>query len=93
VDTSLRDDVHVKAVTQVDRVDVVAFQVRVHDGEEDLQEKVDGIDQDREEEQPGRVLATVYVAGECRSLSYHASPVILAVLVCGNAKSGCYGVS
>jgi hypothetical protein len=53
VDTGLRDDVHVEAVAQVDRVDVVAFQVRVHDGEEDLQEEVDGIDQDREEEQPG----------------------------------------
>jgi len=52
VDTGLRDDVHVEAVAQVDRVDVVAFQVRVHDGEEHLQEEVDGIDQDREEEQP-----------------------------------------
>jgi len=30
------DDVHVEAVAQVDRVDVVAFEVRVHDGKEDL---------------------------------------------------------
>lgn len=57
VDTSLGDDVHVEAVAQVDRVDVVAFQVRVHDGEEHLQEEVDGIDQDSKEEQPGQVLA------------------------------------
>jgi len=52
VDTSLGDDVHVQAVAEIDRVDVVAFQVRVHDREEDLQEEVDGIEQDREEEQP-----------------------------------------
>jgi hypothetical protein len=52
VDTGLGDDVHVEAVAQVDRVDVVAFQVRVHDGEEDLQEEVDGVDQDGKEEQP-----------------------------------------
>ena len=62
MDTGLRDDVHVEAVAQVDRVDVVAFQVRVHDGEEHLQEEVDGIEQNGEEEQPGRVLARVYVA-------------------------------
>jgi hypothetical protein len=52
VDTGLGDDVHVQAVAEIDRVDVVAFQVRVHDGEEHLQEEVDGIEQDREEEQP-----------------------------------------
>jgi hypothetical protein len=57
VDTGLGDDVHVQAVAEIDRVDVVAFQVRVHDGEEDLQEEVDGIEQDREEEQPASVLA------------------------------------
>ena len=68
MDTGLGDDVHVEAVAQVDRVDVVAFQVRVHDGEEHLQEEVDGIDQDGEEEQPGRVLAVLYVAWCCRSL-------------------------
>jgi hypothetical protein len=52
VDTGLGDDVHVEAVAQVDGVDVVAFQVRVHDGEEDLQEEVDGVNQDGKEEQP-----------------------------------------
>jgi hypothetical protein len=57
VDTGLGDDVHVQAVAEIDRVDVVAFQVRVHDREEHLQEEVDGIEQDREEEQPASVLA------------------------------------
>jgi hypothetical protein len=52
VDTGLGDDVHVEAVAQIDGVDVVAFQVRVHDGEEDLQEEVDGVNQDGKEEQP-----------------------------------------
>jgi len=46
------DDVHVEAVAEVDRVDVVAFEVRVHDGEEDLQEEVDGVEEDCEEEEP-----------------------------------------
>jgi len=52
VDTGLGDDVHVQAVAEIDRVDIVAFQVRVHDREEHLQEEVDCIEQDREEEQP-----------------------------------------
>lgn len=43
VDTGFRNDVHVEAVAEVDGVDVVAFQVAVHDREEDLQEEVDGI--------------------------------------------------
>ena len=47
-----RDNVHVEAVAEVDGVDVVAFQVAVHDGEEDLEEEVDGIEQDGEEEEP-----------------------------------------
>ena len=85
MDTSLGDDVHVKTVAQVDRVDVVAFQVRVHDGEEHLQEKVDGIDQDAEEEQPGQMLAAVRSLTKSQS-SYQASPVILAVLRCGYAE-------
>jgi hypothetical protein len=50
VEAGFRDDVHVEAVAQIDRVDVVAFEVRVHDGEEDLQEEVDGIEEDGEEE-------------------------------------------
>ena len=53
----LGDDVGVQAVAEIDGVDVVAFQVRVHDREEHLQEEVDGIEQDREEEQPASVLA------------------------------------
>jgi len=54
VDAGLGDNVHVEAVAQVDGVDVVAFQVAVHDGEEDLQEEVDGVEEDGEEEEPGR---------------------------------------
>jgi hypothetical protein len=46
VDAGFRDDVHVEAVAEVDGVDVVAFQVAVHDGEEDLQEEVDCVEQD-----------------------------------------------
>ena len=57
MDTGLGDNVHVEAVAQVDRVDVVAFQVRVHDREEDLQEEVDCVKQNREEEEPAIVLA------------------------------------
>lgn len=57
VDTSLGDNVHVQAVAEVDRVDVVAFQVRVHDREEDLQEEVDGIEEHGEEKQPGGMSA------------------------------------
>ena len=65
MDTGFGDDVHVQAVAEIDRVDVVAFQVRVHDREEDLKEEVDGIEQDREEEQPASVLAGAqwYVCG------------------------------
>lgn len=46
VDSSFGDDVGVEAVAEVDRVDVVAFQIAVHDGEEDLEEEIDGIDED-----------------------------------------------
>jgi len=94
VDTSLGDNVHVEAVAQVDRVDVVAFQVRVHDGEEHLQEEVDGIDQDSKEEQPEQMLAAVKAASLAVSQSsYQASPVILAVLRWGYARSRWYSVS
>lgn len=48
VDAGFRHDVHVEAVAEVDGVDVVAFEVRVHDGEEDLQEQVDGVEEDGE---------------------------------------------
>jgi hypothetical protein len=50
MEASFGDDVHVEAVAEVDGVDIVAFEVRVHDGEEDLQEEVDGIEEDGEEE-------------------------------------------
>lgn len=52
VEAGLGDDVHVEAVAEVDRVDVVAFEIGVHDGEEDLEEKIDGIEEDGEQEQP-----------------------------------------
>lgn len=84
VDTGLGNDVHVQAVAEVDGVDVVAFQIRVHDGEEHLEEEVDGIEQDSEEKQPGRVrLASArWLACSCTAscFPYQASPVILAVL-------------
>jgi len=48
----LGDDVCVQAVAQVNGVDVVAFQVAVHNGEEDLKEQVDGIYQHRQQVQP-----------------------------------------
>jgi hypothetical protein len=41
---SLGDDVGVETVAEVDRVDVVALQIAVHNSEEDLEEQVDGID-------------------------------------------------
>lgn len=53
------DNVHVEAVAEIDRVDVVAFEIGVHDGEEDLEEEIDRIEEDREEEQPVR-LRSVY---------------------------------
>jgi len=46
VDAGFGDDVHVEAVAEVDGVDVVAFEVRVHDCEEDLEEEVDGVEED-----------------------------------------------
>jgi hypothetical protein len=50
VNAGFGDNVHVQAVAEVDRVNVVAFEIRVHDGEEDLEEKVHCIEQDRQEE-------------------------------------------
>jgi len=43
VNGSFRDDVGVEAVAEVNRIDIVTFQIAVHDCEEDLEEKVDGI--------------------------------------------------
>jgi len=48
----LGDDVGVEAVAEVDGVDVVAFQIAVHDGEENLEKEVDGIYKDREKVEP-----------------------------------------
>jgi len=52
MNSGFRDDVHVEAVAEIDGVDVVAFEVGVHDGEEDLQEEVDGVEEDGEQEEP-----------------------------------------
>jgi len=49
VDGSFWDNVGVEAVAKVDRIDVVTFQVAVHDCEEDLEEQVDGIYEDSEQ--------------------------------------------
>ena len=43
MDPCFGDDVHVEAVAEVDGVDVVAFEVGVHDCEEDLEEEVYGV--------------------------------------------------
>lgn len=48
VDTSFGDNVGVESVAQIDRVDIVALEITVHDSEEDLQEQVDGVDQHRQ---------------------------------------------
>lgn len=50
VDAGFGHNVGVQAVAKVDRIDVVAFQIGVHDGEEDLEEQIDGIEQHCEEE-------------------------------------------
>jgi hypothetical protein len=52
VDAGFGHNVGVQAVAEVDGVDVVAFEIGIHDGEEDLEEQVDGIEEHREEEQP-----------------------------------------
>lgn len=62
VDAGFGDDVHVEAVAEVDRVDVVAFEVGVHDREEDLQEEVDGIEKDGEEKEPVQIFWSASVS-------------------------------
>jgi hypothetical protein len=52
VDGGFGDNVCVKAVAEIDGVDVVAFQIAVHDGEKDLQEEIDGVYQHRQQVQP-----------------------------------------
>lgn len=79
MDASFWDNVHVEAVAEVDRVDVVAFEVGVHDGEEDLQEEVDGIEKDGEQEQPGVPSACVWCCLYPPRETYHASPDILSI--------------
>jgi len=46
------NDVRVEAIAEVDGVDVITFQIAVHNGEEHLKEQVDGIDQYRQQVQP-----------------------------------------
>lgn len=52
VDGGFGNDVSVEAVAEIDGVNVIALQIAVHDGEEDLEEQVDGIDQHRQQKQP-----------------------------------------
>jgi hypothetical protein len=52
MDGGLRDDVGVKTVAEIYRVDVITFEVAVHDGEKDLEKEVDGIYQYRQQVQP-----------------------------------------
>lgn len=52
MDGGFGNDVGVEAVAEVDRVDVVTLEIAVHDSEEDLEEEVDGVYNDREEVQP-----------------------------------------
>ncbi len=52
MDAGFGDNVHVQTIAQVDRVDVVAFEITIHDGEEDLEKEVDCIEQNCEEEEP-----------------------------------------
>ena len=43
------DDIGVEAVAEIDRVDVIAFQIAVHDREKNLEEEIDGIYKHREQ--------------------------------------------
>lgn len=52
MDGGFGNDVLVEVLAKVDGVCVVAFQIAVHDGEEDLQEQVDGVNQHRQQKQP-----------------------------------------
>lgn len=52
MDGSFGNNVCVEAVAEVDGVDVVTFQITIHDSEEHLQEQVDGINQYRQQVQP-----------------------------------------
>lgn len=52
VNGSFGDDVGVETVAEFDRVEVVTFQIAVHDSEEDLEEQVDRVDQDGQQIEP-----------------------------------------
>jgi len=52
VHRGFRDDIGVETVAEIDRINVVTFQVAIHDREENLQKQVDGIDQYRQQVQP-----------------------------------------
>lgn len=88
VDAGFWDNVHVEAVAEIDRVDVVAFEIGVHDGEEDLEEEIDRIEEDREEEQPARLRSVhrleswsmLLLFSQHESRTYHASPDILSLV-------------
>jgi len=46
------DDICVETVAEIDRIDVVTFEIAVHDREENLEEQIDGIYQYRQKVQP-----------------------------------------
>jgi hypothetical protein len=50
--SSLGDDVGVKSVAEINGVNVVTFQIAVHNREEDLQKEVHGVDKYRQQKQP-----------------------------------------
>jgi len=52
MDGGFGDDVGVKTVAEIDWVDVVAFQVRVHYCEENLHKEVDCVQQHRQQIEP-----------------------------------------
>jgi hypothetical protein len=50
--SSLGDDVGVKSVAEINGVNVVTFQIAVHNRKEDLQKEVHGVDKHRQQKQP-----------------------------------------
>lgn len=52
VNSGFRDDVRVETVAEVDGVDVVTFQIAVHDGEENLKKQVDSVYQNGQQIEP-----------------------------------------
>jgi len=77
VHCGFRDDIGVKTVAKIDRINVVTFQIAIHDREENLQEQVDGIDQYRQQVQPClaghhdvRLVARAYAVSLLKFLSF-----------------------